>query len=129
MRGARGWQARGRSVSLPVIWPLGRTGVEGGGSERPERERAPRRGASGRAAGTPGALPGAGPAARRRRERRSRVPWETAPVSQLLPPPPPQGWRRAGAGATSRTQSFQRHFQRVGREPLLGGARTEGRSD
>lgn len=29
----------------------------------------------------------------------------------------------------SATQSFQRHFQRVGREPLHGGARTEGTSD
>lgn len=121
-----GRQARGQNVSLPVIWPLGRTGAEGGGSGRPGRESAPRRGASGRAAGTLWALPGAGSAARRRRERRSRVPRETAPVSQLLPPPPPQGWRRAGVGASERHSEFPATFPAGGKRAVARRSQDRG---
>ena len=86
-------RARG-GMCLPAIWSVGRAGVEGGGSGRPVRggqvlpvgARA-----GGRATGTAWALPGAGPAARRRREEPPRVPGEPSPVSQLLPRPPPQG--------------------------------------
>lgn len=43
--------------------------------------------------------------------------------------PGPHRRTGVGRGPASSTQSFQRHFQRVGREPLHAGARTEGRND
>lgn len=57
---------------------------------------------------------------------------DSALVSQLPSRPPTAGLasRRAqGGGAGRATQSFQRQFQRVGRERLHGGARTRGTSD
>lgn len=72
---------------------------------------------------------GAGPARRRRRVGPPRVPGEPTGFPRCLPWPPPQSWRRKGAGRlVGATQSFQRHFQGVGSE-LFCRARTEGRSD
>ncbi|XP_060247393.1 uncharacterized protein LOC132656501 [Meriones unguiculatus] len=83
-----------------------------------------------RAAGTMWPLAqGAGPSRRRLRDGPLRVPGEPSGFPRSLPRPPPQNWRRKGAGELAgATQSFQRHFQGVGSE-LLSRARTEGRSD
>lgn len=69
---------------------------------------------------------GAGPAARRRREGPPRSLGSTLWFPSCLPAPTARLASGRARGAGNATQSFQRHFQRVGREPLHGGARTEG---
>lgn len=63
---------------------------------------------------------GAGPARRRRREGPPRVPGEPAGFPRCLPRPPPQSWRRKGAGGLVGGHSeFPATFPGCGKRAVL----------
>lgn len=139
-RGGRGMDRAARALGgrtagaragggLPASDPACEPGEDGGDSGRqPGRTSGLRRGALRGLSG-----PGQGGRAGRAEAPggATRVPREPALVSQLPPGPRRRAGVEAGAGrgAGRATQSFQRQFQRVGRDRLHGGARTRGTSD
>lgn len=139
-RGGRGMDRAARALGgrtagaragggLPASDPACEPGEDGGDSGRqPGRTSGLRRGALRGLSG-----PGQGGRAGRAEAPggAARVPREPALVSQLPPGPRRRAGVEAGAGrgAGRATQSFQRQFQRIGRDRLHGGARTRGTSD